>query len=455
MSGEIGERIVPGPSVEPAGDDDSERVILRKVARRLIPFLFILYVANILDRSNVSFARFEMLEDLHWGEEVYGWGATFCFYLGYLLFEVPSNLILHRVGARRWISRIMVTWGLVSTCTMFVSDARSFYIVRVLLGVAEAGFFPGIVLYLSYWFPARERARAVACFMMASPLSGAFGGILSGNVLRYSDHAWGLAGWQWLFLVEGIPSVILGVVTWWYLTDRPREARWLMPDERSWLCARMAREEKSQESRHGLNRLGALADPRIGLFILIYFTIALGSNGFGFYAPEILKRHFAGWGADGIGYLYLVPNITTAVAMLLIGRHSDRTGERRWHLAACAFLAAIGWWLSATLRSPWLVLLSLTLAQVGMLSMIGLFWSLATSFMSGVGAVGGIALINTLANTGGALSSPLMSWLEKATGSFATGQFVLSATLLVGGVLALCVRHDPRGDQPKVLLEEI
>ncbi|MGP0069666.1 MAG: MFS transporter [Isosphaeraceae bacterium] len=453
MSGEIGERIVPGPLDELAGDAP-EGVILRKVARRLIPFLFLLYVANILDRANVSFARFEMLDDLHLGEEVYGWGATFCFYIGYLLVEVPSNLILHRVGARRWISRIMVTWGIVSTCTMFVSDARSFYLVRVLLGVAEAGFFPGIVLYLSYWFPARERARAVACFMMASPLSGAFGGLVSGNVLRYSDRAGGLAGWQWLFLIEGIPSVLLGLVTWWYLTDRPREAQWLTPDERAWLSARMEKEEKGQESRHGLNRLGALADWRVGLFILIYFTIALGSNGFGFYAPEILKRHFSDWKADGIGYLYLIPNLTTAVAMLLIGGHSDRTGERRWHLAACAFLAAIGWWLSATLRSPWLVLFSLTLAQVGMLSMIGLFWSLATSFMSGLGAVGGIALINTLANTGGALSSPLMSWLEKASGSFATGQFVLAATLFVGGMLALCVRHDPNGGRAGIRLDE-
>src|SRR6185312_10601838 len=247
-----------------------------------------LYIANILDRANVGFARFQMLADLGLGEEVYGWGATFCFYLGYLLFEVPSNLILHRVGARRWISRIMITWGIVSTCTMFVRDARSFYLVRILLGIAEAGFFPGIVLYLSYWFPARERARAVACFMMASPLSGAFGGMLSGNLLEYTDGTWGLAGWQWLFLIEGIPSVLLGLVTWWYLTDRPDQARWLDSDERSWLADRMAQEERRQQERHGLNRLGALADPRVGLFILLYFTIALGSNGFGFYAPEIL-----------------------------------------------------------------------------------------------------------------------------------------------------------------------
>jgi ACS family tartrate transporter-like MFS transporter len=447
MLGEIGERTLIGPEIHRPDEDGSESAVLEKVARRLIPFLFVLYLANILDRNNVGFARLRMLADLHLGEEVYGWGATFCFYLGYLLFEVPSNLILHRLGARRWISRIMITWGIVSTCTMFVRDARSFYLVRILLGIAEAGFFPGIVLYLSYWFPARERARAVALFMMASPLSGVVGGPVSGNLLRYTDGALGLAGWQWLFLVEGIPSVVLGFVTWWYLTDRPEQATWLAPDERTRLAARMALEEKSREEQHGLDRLRALADPRVGLFILLYFTIALGSNAFGFYAPENLKRTFSGWKDDAIGYLYLVPNLATAAAMFLIGQHSDRTGERRWHLAVCALIASAGWGLSATLRSPWLVVLALTMAQAGMISMIGPFWSLSTSFMSGLGAVGGIALINTIANTGGAFSSPLMSWLGKTTGSFAPGQLVMAGTMIVGAGIALLIRHDPAADR--------
>lgn len=447
MAGEIGERTWVGPAIDRTAGEDSERDVLRKVARRLIPFLFVLYLANILDRSNVNFARLRMLPALHLDEAVYGWGATFCFYLGYLLFEVPSNLILHRVGARRWISRIMITWGIVSTCTMFVRDARSFYLVRILLGLAEAGFFPGIVLYLSYWFPARERARAVACFMMASPLSGGIGGVLSGFLLDHTDGAWGLASWQWLFLVEGFPSVLLGLVTWWYLTDRPEQARWLTADERERLSARMAGEEKRREERHGLNRLLTLTDQRVGLFILLYFTIALGSNGFGFYSAVILKGHFPDWSDAAIGRLNLVPNLTTVVAMFLIGRSSDRTGERRWHLALCALLAAAGWLLSATVHSPWLVLVALTMAQAGMISMIGPFWSLSTSFLSGIGAVGGIALINTIANTGGAFSSPLMSWLEKATGSFAAGQFVLGLTMLVGAGIALLIRHDPAADR--------
>jgi MFS transporter, ACS family, tartrate transporter len=447
MAGELGRSALIEPEFDRPGEDVAESAVLRKVARRLVPFLFLLYVANILDRSNVSFARFKMLPALGLDESVYGLASGFCFYLGYLLFEVPSNLILHRVGARRWISRIMVTWGIVSASTMFVRDARSFYLVRILLGIAEAGFFPGIVLYLSYWFPARERARVVACFMAASPISGAFGGPLSGYLLDYSNGAGGLAGWQWLFVVEAIPSVILGIVTWFYLTDRPSAARWLSPAERGWLAGRMAGEERSREARHGLNRLRALANPRIGLLILLYFTIAMGSNGFGFYGPAILKQQFATSEAHTIGYLWVIPNLSSAIGMILIGRHSDRTGERRWHLATCAALAAVGWLLSATARSPWLALLSLTMAQVGMMSMIGPFWSLATSFLSGAGAAGGIALINMLSNTGGALSPLLVGWLQTRTGSFAAGQYVLALALIAGAFVAVCIRHDPSADR--------
>jgi ACS family tartrate transporter-like MFS transporter len=450
MSREMDDRIVsaPEPAPDRALDLAWEHRIFRKVARRLIPFLFLLYVANILDRVNVSFARFQMLDQLGLGEPVYGHGAGL-FYIGYLLFEVPSNMILHRTGARRWISRIMVSWGIVSAAMMLVTNASTFYLLRILLGVAEAGFFPGIILYLSYWFPARQRAQAVAYFMMASPLSGAFGGPLSGNLLRYTDGALGLAGWQWLFLIEGIPSVALGLLTWFYLTDRPADARWLDPSERQWLTERMRGDEKDREIRHGLNRLEALFNARVGMLILLYFTIAMGSNGFGFYAPEMLKRRFAGWEADQIGYLYMVPNLAAAGSMFLVGRHSDRTGRRREHLAASALLAAIGWLLTARFQSPWFVLLALTLAQVGMMSMMGPFWSLATSFLSGAGAAGGIALINTIANVGGYLSPTLIGHLQASTGSFAVGQVMLAVTLVAGGAIALQIRHDPRDDAAK------
>jgi ACS family tartrate transporter-like MFS transporter len=446
MPGEINERLDGESPSTLKADDLREGVVLRRVARRLLPFLFLLYIINILDRMNVGFARLQMLVDLGLSEQVYGLGAGM-FYVGYMLFEVPSNLILHRIGARRWISRIMVSWGIVSACMMFVNDAWSFYMLRVLLGVAEAGFFPGIILYMSYWFPARERARAVAWFMMASPISGVVGGPISGALLRYTDKAYGLAGWQWLFLVEGIPAVILGVVTWWFLTDRPEEARWLEPWERNWLAARMAQDERSREARHGLSRLRALANPWVGLLILLYFTIAMGTNGFGFYVPTILKTHFPDRGPDQIGILYAIPSLVAAVGMILVGRHSDRSGERRWHLAVAAFLAAFGWVLSATLQSPWLVLLALTLAFLGMMSMMGPFWSLATSFLSGTAAAGGIALINTIANIGGVLSPTLMAWLETTTKSFTAGQLMLALTLLFGSALALGIRHDPGAER--------
>jgi ACS family tartrate transporter-like MFS transporter len=446
VAGKIDERIeldsVPGLPAEGVRED----VVLRKVALRLLPFLFLLYIVNIVDRMNVGFAKLQMLSDLGLSEQVYGLGAGM-FYVGYMLFEVPSNLILHRVGARRWISRIMVSWGIVSACLMFVRNDWSFYLLRVLLGVAEAGFFPGIILYMSYWFPARERARAVAWFMMASPLSGVINGPISGAILQYTNQMMGLAGWQWLFLIEGIPAVILGFVTWYSLTDRPEEAHWLEPCEREWLAARMAREEKNREARHGLSRLRALGNPRVGLLILLYFTIAMGTNGYGFFAPTIIDVHFPNRGPAQVGLLYAIPSLAASIGMILVSRHSDRSGERRWHLAGASLFGAIGWALSAYFQSPWLVLLSLTLAFLGMMSMMGPYWSLATSFLSGAAAAGGIALINTIANAGGVLSPYLMGWLKTATGDFTSGQFMLALTLVAGSILALIIRHDPTAER--------
>jgi MFS transporter, ACS family, tartrate transporter len=445
MSGEIDQVTRSRPS-DPTASVIQEARVLRKVALRLLPFLFLLYVVNIVDRMNVGFAKLRMMDDLGLDEKVYGLGAGM-FYVGYMIFEVPSNLILHRVGARRWISRIMVSWGIVSASMMFVAGEKSFYALRILLGLAEAGFFPGIILYMSYWFPARERARAVALFMMASPLSGVINGPISGALLEYTNKAWGLAGWQWLFLLEGIPAVVLGFVTWWFLTDRPEEAEWLEPGERAWLCARMSREERSREALHGLNRIRALANPQFGLLILLYFTIAVGTNGYGFFAPTIIDTHFPNRGADQIGLLYAIPSLAAAIGMLLFSRHSDRSGERRWHLATAAFLAAFGWTLSASLQSPWLVLLALAMAFVGMMCMMGPYWSLATSFLSGAGAAGGIALINTIANTGGVLSPYLMGWLKKVTGQFTAGEAMLALTMLIGSVVALSIRHQPAAER--------
>jgi ACS family tartrate transporter-like MFS transporter len=411
-----------------------------------LPFLFLLYLVNILDRVNISFAKLQMLDDLNLSEVIYAWGAGL-FYVGYLTFEVPSNLILHRIGARRWISRIMISWGLVSAAMMFVQGQWGFYALRFLLGVAEAGFFPGIILYLSYWFRAHERARAVALFMTASPLAGVFGHPLSGAIMQYLKGSAGLAGWQWLFLLEGIPAVVLGVVVWCYLTDRPAVAHWLTPVERDWLSDRIGEEELLRVAHHGLSRLQTMAAPRVWLLIALYFTVAVGSNGFGFFLPTIVKSQFSEQKEFVIGILSAVPNLAAVVGMVVIGIHSDRTGERRRHVALSACLAAIGWTTIALAPGPWVALLGLALAQIGMMSMLPTFWALPTSFLSGAAAAGGIALINSVANIGGAVGPIVLGEFAASPSGMKGGLVVMAATLLVGSGLALCVRHDPKLEQ--------
>jgi ACS family tartrate transporter-like MFS transporter len=433
-----------GSEEPPAG------AVLRKVGLRLLPFLFLLYVVNILDRVNVGFARLTMLKDLGLtgprGEEVYALGAGI-FYIGYLVFEVPSNLILQRVGARAWIGRILVSWGFMSAAMFLVRGPWSFYALRFLLGVAEAGFFPGIILYLSHWFPERERARAVAFFMAASPLAGVLGNPLSGALLQYTNGQAGLAGWQWLFLVEGVPSVLLGFCTWFYLTDRPEQARWLTPPERDWLAARLGREARRREARHGLTRLAALANPRVCLLTVLYITVAVGANAYGFYAPEIIKGRFPGRGEFQIGLLASLPSLAAVLGMVVIGSHSDRTGERRAHVAGSALLAAAGWTTSALADDPWLVLAGLALAQVGMMSMLPTFWALPTAFLSGTAAAGGIALINSVGNLGGFVGPNLLGRLRAYTGTFTYGMLAVALLLYLGALLALCLRHEATGER--------
>ncbi|HEX5273334.1 MAG TPA: MFS transporter, partial [Gemmataceae bacterium] len=315
------------------------------------------------------------------------------------------------------------------------------------LGVAEAGFFPGIILYLSYWFPARLRGRAVAVFMLASPVAGLVGNPLSGAILQYMSGAGGLAGWQWLFLVEAVPAVLLGVCTWFYLTDRPWLATWLTPAERDWLTARVADEAKRSEKHHGLSRLSALADPRVGLLVALYFTAAVASNGFGSYAPTIIKGQFSGLGFFEIGLLAALPNAAAVAAMLLVSVLSDRTGERRRFVAGAALVGVAGWLLAALARDPGTVLLGLVLAQVGVMCMLPTFWALATSLLSGTAAAGGIALINSLANLGGFLGPNLIARLRSGGADFSGGMIAMAVTMAAGAGLALWVRHDPRLDR--------
>jgi ACS family tartrate transporter-like MFS transporter len=442
-------RVEPPPQFVPAipREEPSADQVMHKVSLRILPFLFVLYFLNILDRVNIGFARLKMLDDLHLSEEVYGLGAGL-FFIGYFLFEVPSNLILRRLGARRWIARILISWGIISASMMFVRTPWSFYFLRFLLGVAEAGFFPGIILYLTAWFPARQRARAVSRFMTASAITGLVGNPVSGFIMQYTDQAAGLAGWQWLFLLEGIPAGLMGIVVLFYLTDFPAQAQWLTAGERTWLAQHMQQEEQHRHERHGFTLPQSMADPRIWVLCLLYFTIAMGSNSFGAYMPQILKNRFMHASESQIGLLGAAPSLVAVVAMVLVGSHSDRTGERRWHVALAALTAAAGWTLAAQTESPWTALLGLALAQGGMLSTLAPFWSLPTSFLSGAAAAAGIAFINSLGNLGGFVGPIVIARLKERWGSYAYGMEFLAATLVIGCVLAVCARHDPSLERP-------
>ena len=416
---------------------------MRKVTLRLIPFLMLLYVCNLLDRGNVGFTKSTMQDDLAMTDAAYGFGAGL-FYFGYLVFEVPSNLILRRTGARVWIARIMVTWGLVSGATMLVTGFWSFLTVRILLGVAEAGFFPGIIYYLTYWFPTRERTRAVAGFMAANAVGGIITNPLSGAIMQNFKEVGGLHGWQWVFLLESIPSVILGVCVLYYLTDRPAQARWLADDERAWLAEQMSHEEKLREERHGTDFRRALIDPRVWYLILVYFMVAFSSNAGGLFLPELIRNRFPKSSEFEIGLISAVPSVCGLIAMLVNGAWSDRTRKHPRHVAGAALLSSLGWALAALSDSPAWGLAGLCLAMMGIMSMLPPFWSLPTSFLSGAAAAGGIALINSVANIGGLVGGGTIGLIHEhdQAGSYAWSLLALAGVMFVGAILALFAPHD-------------
>ncbi|MGE5193489.1 MAG: MFS transporter [Deltaproteobacteria bacterium] len=419
---------------------------MRKVAVRLLPLLLLSYIANLLDRGNVGFTKLTMQADLGMSDTAYAFG-TGMFYFGYLVFEVPSNLILRSTGARLWIARIMVTWGIVSGATMLVTGLWSFLSVRILLGVAEAGFFPGIIYYLTYWFPARERTRAVAGFMAANAVGGILTNPLSGLIMQYLDQAWGLHGWQWVFLLESLPSLILGVCVYFWLTDRPSEAHWLGDDERNWLVERMSQEQKHREQRHGGDLRQAMLSPRVWYLILLYFTVAFCANAGGLYLPELIRNHFPDSSKLQIGLLAAVPSLCGMVGMLLNGSWSDRTRKYRLHVGLPALLGAGGWLLAALTDSAVWGLTGLSLAFMGVMSMLPPFWSLPTSFLSGAAAAGGIALINSVGNIGGLLGPGTVGLIHDATHSHRYGLLALAGMLVLSGALALFAPHDPAPDE--------
>jgi ACS family tartrate transporter-like MFS transporter len=419
-------------------DTCSARAVQR-VRARLIPFLAALYFIAYLDRLNVGFAALQMNAALGFSASVYGRGAGI-FFLGYFLFEVPSNLILARVGARVWIARIAIVWGFVSISTMFVAGAASFYAVRFLLGAAEAGFFPGIVFYFTSWFPARERARAVAQFSMASMAAGIFGAPLSGALLSLRGTA-GLDGWQWLFLVEGVPAVVLGVVALVYLSDGPAQAHWLPADEKAWLIDAIDRERAAMTRGDAGTLRAGLLDLMVWRLAAVLFLIVTSGYGFSFFLPQIVKSLF-GTSDLVVGLWTAVPFLAAAVGMVTVAAHSDRTGERRWHVAACAAVAAAGLAWSSLAASPALSFVALAIAAVGLYSFTPPFWSLPTAFLRGDGAAAGIAFINAVGNLGGFSGPYLMGWIRDASGAYAIGLRVLSAAAVLSGVLVLTIaRH--------------
>ena len=406
---------------------------VRKASRRLIPFLVLCYAVNFLDRVNVGFAALAMNEDLGFTPEVFGFGAGI-FFVGYILCEVPSNLALHRFGARIWIARIMISWGLVATAMGFITGATSFYALRFLLGIAEAGFFPGIILYLTYWFPREERARIVSLFMTAVPIPTVVGGPLSGALLGLHGVG-GVAGWRWLFIVEGIPAVLLGLFALRFLTDRPRDADWLEPEERCALEKRI--EAEAKETRvHGYAGIGeALSNPRVIQLGLLYFCIVVGLYGIGFWMPQVLQTF--GLSNLTIGFLTAVPYLVAAIGMVIAGRHSDAKGERIWHVALPLFLSAAAFAWSADAEALPLVMLALSLAALGLYAAIGTFWSLPTSILTGTGAAAGLALINSIGNCGGFAGPVIVGQLKGATGDFTSALLFLAGALALGGALTL------------------
>ncbi|MDC8758056.1 MFS transporter [Janthinobacterium fluminis] len=411
-----------------------ENAIYAKVSRRLVPFLFLCYVVAYLDRVNVGFAKLQMQADLHFSDTVYGLGAGI-FFIGYFLFEVPSNLLLTKTGARIWIARIMVTWGLISSAMLFVDNAATFYLLRFLLGVAEAGFFPGIILYLTYWYPAQRRARIVALFMSAVAVAGIVGGPLSGWIMQAFAGRAGLAGWQWLFLLEGLPSVLVGVWTLYYLDDGIRAAAWLTEEEKSVLERGIAAEARGKPAM----KLGQVfSSARVWLLALVYFCFVMGLYGVSFWLPQLIKSTGVKDVLD-VGLLTAIPYTVAALTMVLVARHSDRTGERRWHTAWSAVAGCAGLIVSTIYADDTVIaMVALSVGTAGILSTLPLFWSLPTALLTGTAAAAGIAMINSIGNLAGFASPYLVGAIKDATHSTATGMYLLAASLLLGGMLVVC-----------------
>jgi ACS family tartrate transporter-like MFS transporter len=415
---------------------------IRAISWRLIPFLVLAYFLAYLDRVNLGFAALTMNAELKFSPTIFSWGAGI-FFIGYFIFEVPSNLALEKFGASRWIARIMVTWGIISALMALVSGVWSFYGLRFLLGIAEAGFFPGIILYLTYWYPAEYRARFLAAFAIAVPVSTVIGAPISGLLLGL-DGAMGLKGWQWLFITEGIPSALLGVTTWFYLTDRPAKADWLTADQKAWLSSKLESEIAAKQAAQHLTLRQALASPKVLTLSLIYFGFVAALYGMQFWLPQIVKAF--GFSNAQTGFVIAVPYLFGTIAMILWARHSDATRERVAHVGLPLLLTAVALGVCGYMDNPYVTMVALIVAAVGIFCTFAVFWTLPTAWLSGTAAAGAIALINSIGNLAGFGGPYLIGWVKEATGSTSTGLLVLAVLPLIGGLMVFLGGHETNAE---------
>jgi len=433
---------IPHPNVTPASDLEARTV--RTLLLRLLPFLFLLYVVNYLDRINVGFAALEMRTQLGFSDKVFGTGFGI-FFWGYLLLQVPSNLALARVGARRWMAAIMVLWGLVSCAMILVRTVHGFYALRFVLGAAEAGFFPGIILYLKNWFPASARARAVAWFMTANPLAGVIGGPISGALLGL--HQGGFAGWQWLFILEGVPALLLSLLVVLTLKDCPQDAPWLDAEQKTWLISTLERERQQQVALKAIDFEDAFLDWRVWLMTIVYFGLTASAYGLILWMPNYIHS-LSSLSNFGIGVVSVIPYLATAVAMVLVGMRSDRTGRHRLHLAGSAFAATVFLLIAAQMKSIVPGMAFVSLALMATFSMQGPFWATSTSFLGGTAAAAGIAIINSLGNLGGFFGPEIIGLKRDAGGGFRGGMLIISVCLALAGLVSLVVRARQEPSSP-------
>ena len=412
-----------------------ESAVVSRLMWRLMPFLFLLYIVAYLDRINVSFAFLQMRGELGLSDRAYGRAAGM-FFAGYFFFQLPSNLVLEKFGVRKWISGLMIVWGVISCLMIFIRGPISFYGMRFLLGAAEAGFFPGMILYMKRWFPANARARAVAWFMTANPVAGIVGSPISGALLGLSGK--GLSGWQWMFLMEGVPAILLGVSVFWALSDSPREASWLKGEEREWLLERLALEQQAESALKKENLWQVLISPRIWMLSMVYFGVSTTMYGLTLWLPSVIQS-LSKLSYFVTGIVSALPFVVTAVVMVVVGMLSDRSGERRWHTAIPAFAGAAAVAGAAYGRSAVVVVACIALGMAFAEAMVGPFWAMATSRMAGLSAAAGIAVINSLANLGGYFGPDIIGFFRKLNGGFRGGLLAIGATLALSGTIALIV----------------